>query len=241
MTTATHVRDRSLIFSADSVRAILDGRKTQTRRVITPQPAHVQRHEWRGRVLYDAEHRLWWWKEHSFENLIDFTDERRRLARLSPFGSPGDHLWVREVWMPVDLSYRAPASYAVKRDRAGKKHAVIYRADSDAHVDWNSPIHMPRWASRITLEIVGVRVERVQDITPEDCQQEGVTVPRCDCECCSHSSKVCTADQSAYLEAFRELWDSINGKKHPWASNPFVWVISFRKLNAASAAKGGQS
>ena len=102
---------------------------------------------------------------------------------------------------------------------------------------WRPSIHMPRRASRLTLEIAEIRVQRLQDLTPEDAQAEGIQVARCGCEVCSHTSAICPADGGAYIEAFAALWDSINGKRAPWGANPWVWALTFRRVDVPSQAK----
>lgn len=92
------MKSRPILLSSSMVRALLAGTKTQTRRIVKPQPEHLQHHVYKGKALYDAEHRIWWWKQNSFENLIDFEDGRRELAKLCPHGVVGDQLWVRETW-----------------------------------------------------------------------------------------------------------------------------------------------
>jgi hypothetical protein len=134
-------------------------------------------------------------------------------------------LWVRETWIPRYFSDGRPA----------------YRADWSLLASevvpeprWRPSIHMPRWVSRITLEVTGVRVERLQAITAEDVIAEGVDPGphRCSCEPCSMTSSLCPASASSLVLGFGELWDSINAKRgYPWASNPFVWVVEFRRLH----------
>jgi uncharacterized protein YqfB (UPF0267 family) len=133
----------------------------------------------------------------------------RDILSLCPYGIPGDRLWVRETWA----------------DPCGKR-LPVYRADEATaylNVKWRPSIFMPRWASRITLEVTGVRVERLQDITEEDAQAEGVEARR------SMKDGVAPVVYS-YQDPFRIIWDSINGKKYPWSDNPWVWVIEFRHM-----------
>jgi hypothetical protein len=119
-----------------------------------------------------------------------------------PYGYPGDRLWVRETWKPCF------------DDKSGTQ----YRADERGCTGpWRPSIFMQRKRSRITLEIAEVRVERVQDISPDDCVAEGVTVYG-------------STDSGDLRQAYAELWDSINGKTYPWASNPWVWAIHFSRL-----------
>ncbi len=134
--------------------------------------------------------------------------------RPLPF-QPGMKLWVRETFLPEHF------------DDSSK---IYYRADiADGLVPehlrndcrWYPSIFMPRWASRITLEVVSVRVERLQEITEEDAVREG----------CTHTGLGVAADEiESAREQFQRLWDSINGKKYPWDSNPFVWVVEFKRV-----------
>ena len=146
--------ERPILFSAPMVRAILDGRKTQTRRILNPQPIETL--------------------PRTDDRLIDL------LVRDSPYGATGDLLWVK----------------------------------------WKPSIYMPRWASRITLEIVSVRVERLKSISEDDAQAEGAEVPMtCDV---SHSAR----------NNFAQLWESINGPGS-WDANPWVWVVEFKRFDKA--------
>jgi len=126
----------------------------------------------------------------------------RESVRLTRADSDGAPLIEPPVWYTADGECPEPDAYPFSRPS----------------------IHMPRWASRIALEITNVRVERLQDISEEDAQAEGV--PK------SITQYGLTIDYENYREPFIELWDKINGKKHPWASNPWVWVVEFRKIDA---------
>ena len=178
-------KEHPIIFSGPMVRAMLSGTKTQTRRIVQPQPSS-------GLIVGEG---FWWWQGgRCWRRQEDLVIELRATARWKI----GDRLWVRETWQMNE-----PPSGA------------IYRADDVAgHIDsgWRPSIFMPRWASRITLEVTAVRVERLQDITEEDATREG-------CTCRFH---------------FRQVWDRINGKRGSWASNPWVWVISFHRLEGAA-------
>lgn len=169
------------------VRAILDGRKTQTRRVIKPQPhAAADAFAWVARGKHSR------WTAQKDGKAIG-------LWFLCPYGGPGDRLWVRETWCEfIDDQGRAVAC------------AADGWAECPAEDDrWRPSIFMPRWASRITLEITGVRVERIQDISEEDAQSEGVPIPI----------------------LFISLWDEINGNRgYGWESNPWVWVVEFKRV-----------
>jgi hypothetical protein len=191
MSTETKVRERPILFSGPMVRAILEGRKTQTRRIINPK----------------------WWR------CLDPENEQDRIAALSmcPYGQPGDRLWVRETW-------------AMMPDCHPVDSYPVYRAtdpgwdDSNSGLRWRPSIHMPRWASRITLEITCVRVERLCEISDEDAIAEGIT---------EQEAEDPTYDGSQPAWAFMTLWDSINGFGS-WAANPFVWVVEFQPINGTS-------
>lgn len=217
--TAVAVRERPILFSSPMIRAILDGRKTQTRRVMKPQPRlHSCEGGWPGRVDPMADgtwsvlcHACGWdgcWR--------------------CPYGVPGDRLWVRETWL-----YVGPGSgsdlpeYEIERARP-ENHSPSncwYRADPSwdsgdpASLKWAPSIFMPRWASRLTLEIAEVRVQRLQEISEDDARAEGVEVRY------EEGRKIVWA-----RDVFAELWDSINGQRAPWSINPWVWAISFKKL-----------
>lgn len=136
-------------------------------------------------------------------------------AERCPYGQPGNRLWVRETW----------------HDASSALHScVLYRADGDELYGgkWCPSIHMPRWASRITLEVTGVRVDRLQDINEADARAEGITDGGC-LNCGEPEPCNCAAPQPDARDAFVHLWMSINGPDS-WAANPWVWVIEFRRL-----------
>lgn len=186
--------ERPIIFSADMVRAILDGRKTQTRRV--------------AKYVLDTD---------MLRGGAYFGKEQQE-ARC-PYGAPGDRLWVRERWRVVErqLTRSGPPSclldYAAdpgSPELTPADPGVARRYATNER--WRPSIHMPRWASRLTLEVVSVRVERVQAIGARDALAEGAPF------------------DVDHLLWFRGAWDSINGKKYPWESNPWVFVIEFRRV-----------
>lgn len=202
------------------VRAILDGRKTQTRRVVKPQP------------YIDSQGNACW-------NSINFGQDGsgrplfRTLASplpcsknkrvLCPYGRPSDRLWVRETWGHFE---RAP--------KAGDQ--IYYRADGEClEIEpWRPSIHMPRWASRLALEITGIRVERLQDISEADAIAEGCTqFPNGYYRGGPH--KVSGLKQMASaVHAYRDLWESINGAGS-WDANPWIWVVDFKRLEGGAA------
>jgi hypothetical protein len=95
---------------------------------------------------------------------------------------------------------------------------------------------MPRWASRLTLEVTDVRVERLQAISGEDVRAEGIAVDRCPCEACGRTSQMCPATATDHIMAFAQLWDAINGKRASWSANPWVWVVAFRRIDLTGRA-----
>lgn len=198
-----HMKERPILFSASMVRAILEGRKTQTRRVCSSTKDHNFIELNGARAIFDSNR-----PPGRHELLLP------RFGVNCPYGEPGDQLWVRETWAPH------PASSMI----------FFYRADDEnKYADdrsWRPSIHMPRRASRITLEVTGVRVERVQDISEEDAFKEGALGP----QPCLVAGDISECGPPSFIHGYIEIWDSINGKKHPWASNPWVWVIGFHKL-----------
>jgi len=182
------MKEHPILFSTNMVKAILEGRKAQTRRALKPQPLN--------------------------EIPMNVPDEWVALTEVNPnhgkvikcrFGQIGDRLWVRETVHNDDEARR----YYYKADPPRER--FYYEGE------WKPSIFMPRWASRITLEITGVRVERLQEISLADIQAEGIYDDRA------------THNAPLQLGKFQLLWDSIN-EKHPWSSNPWAWVIEFNYL-----------
>lgn len=205
-------KERPILFSGPMVRAILEERKTQTRRIVKGKIAL----EW----LNDA------------GMVPEFVAEP--LNGLSPYGFPGDRLWVRETWME---NHSGPEINGHGRP--------LYRAswgNAPEGQRWKPSIHMPRWASRLTLEVLSVRIERLQDITNDDAMEEGIEVDIWDQAIVARKYdekdawfQVWTTDmenyasyETIYRESFRTLWESINGAGS-WDLNPWVWRIEFKK------------
>lgn len=221
------MKDRPILMSAPMVRAILAGTKTQTRRVCKPAQFYSLSHVVevpdpleRGQV-YNGSH---------------FGDEEGDVQFSSPYGGRGDRLWVRETFSGPWCMEAQDGIAAAPPSKWGESSEIWYWADGEpTHGDWTRPrpsIHMPRWASRITLEVTGVRVERLQDISEADALAEGVTpLPGGDMWTAGgvydgplHAAR----PQWAY----RRLWEQINGPEG-WAANPWVWCVAFRRLEAA--------
>jgi hypothetical protein len=203
--------ERPLLFSAPMVRALLDGRKTQTRRIEKGDVEEVDEPEWYGSRCLVHKPRC----QRAFcETIEDFElacggydcDAQGRTER-SPYGGPGDKLWVKETW-------------------AGEVgDEVEYRADNPDPTGgrWKPSIFMPRKASRITLEITAVRLERLQEISEEDAIAEGVE--RNVDDGVTYWGPLGKGHVDPRV-AYRWIWEDINGPRS-WAANPWVWVISF--------------
>lgn len=233
------MKERPILFSAPMVRAILDGRKTQTRRICKAQPP--------ADALWGSNGAEWMWLE-------DRDDVADRVIRC-PYGVVGDRLWVRETWAPDP---RAPMVDGVAVYRA--TDAVTLSAHGARVERWYPSIHMPRWASRIALEVTGVRVERLNDISEADALAEGVEpslsppgfsvmvedggcfwqhadnprgVPAVGDEAMGqrvvHVQPTPAKALTTAKERFTGLWLSINGAGS-WAATPWVWVIEFKAV-----------
>ena len=192
--------ERPILFSGPMVRAILEGRKTQTRRVVKPQP-ELQLKSARWMRCADEQHALF--TQHDGELCGQMASTRK-----CPYGKPGDRLWVRETW----------AHRRWMLGDASPSPTTVYRADGEDLKGcdrWRPSIHMPRWASRITLEVVGVRVERLQDISEEDAKAEGIEW---------------VIGYRSRIPLFSALWERINGPGS-WDANPWVWVVEFRRVS----------
>lgn len=200
------MNSRPILFSGPMVCAILDGTKTQTRRVVKPQPSMVgDMLRWRGFAVTSGD----------------------RPGIYCPYGQPGDRLWVRETWAryggdyPV-VMYKSTSDSLIGTAEIGLINDKFYRCRPSQKIKWRPSTNMPRWASRITLEITAVRVERLNDITETDARDEGVSVP----------DIAAGRMENPYRNWFSILWDTINAKRgHPWASNPWVWVLEFKLLD----------
>ena len=203
---------RPIIFTTELIPKILDGAKTQTRRVLKPQPKYLVGEKysqwfWCKKDVSEIEamrlhlsHAIWW----------DGVKTPRLMIPFCPYGQVGDRLCVRETWaVPRNLK---KASHLEVLSYGG---VIFYKANGDTLLKgniWKSPLFMPRWASRITLEITGIRVERLQEITPEDCVAEGYPfgeIPLC------RSDRELTISKQMRLGWYKDLWNSLNAKWKP--------------------------
>ena len=224
------MKERGMIFNAEMVRAILDGRKTQTRRLIKLS------HE-RGMVNPVVRGRNG-----------EISSITCRLApMLCPFGQPGDRIWVRETFQGPLVSEELLEEYRAYPEKFENPEYCEYAADGGPRPEycdlddnlrhgWRPSIHMPRWASRITLEITGVRVERLNDISETDAEAEGIDMEALfDAQDCYD----CIADHNmtgrpTVTGKFKYLWESIYGEES-WQANPWVWVITFQCVEGGAA------
>ncbi|MCA8026532.1 hypothetical protein [Burkholderia cepacia] len=211
------MKERPFLFSGPMVRAILEGRKMQTRRVVTPPNGYR-------------------WLDFDVGTLINNGGHKKHLTDLPQcHGIAGDRLWVRETWQhsnhplgpydaDCDVFYRA--DYLT--DPLGPD---LERSPDGIRRTWRPSIHMPRTAARIALEITGVRVERLNDCSEDDARAEGgeaigITFRR-DIDGKPHLIK---SLGGPYRDGYRILWESINGAG-AWDANPWVWVIQFRRID----------
>lgn len=197
------MKEHPILFSAAMVRAILEGRKTQTRRIVNPQPKNRRGGRWM--YCYESMNKklegsfYYSWPDKKNGNCFSERGPESQITYRCPYGQVGDRLWVREAW-------------AVHPETG----SLLYRADDDApeNTRWKPSIHMPRKHSRILLEITSIKVERVQAISWEDALAEG------------------TDNDPATTNAvgsFAKYWNYINGAES-WETNPWVWVVGFRKV-----------
>lgn len=223
MTTAVAVRERPILFSGPMVRAILEGRKTQTRRVakISTAPdmyANAERDPVGRWVLRSV-----------VPHGQDYT-----LGNC-PYGNVGDRLWVREAfWDHGDMG-----GLVTKLEERVEYRATEWdRKNPDDAGGWKPSIHMPRWASRLTLEITEVRVERIQECTFGDARDEGVVFDGGWWQGSEHPVKGTPKVFNSPVLAFADRWNALNGKRgFGWEANPWVWVIGFRRVLSEQGPK----
>jgi hypothetical protein len=183
------MEEKPILMSTPMVQALLnkDNPKTQTRRVMKPQPDN------RG-----------------YCNLKGLFVPIEKMRKYCPYGQVGDKLWVRETWLPFE---------------AQGPNAFLYKADIALinlhYLKWRPSIFMPRKASRITLEITDIRVQRLQEITEKDAIAEGIP---------AFAPNGIIRNYKIPQMQYEVLWDKLNGKKYSWADNPFVWIISFKRV-----------
>ena len=226
----TKITERGMIFNAEMVRALLSGRKTQTRRIIKPQPEATLSGSLSGK-----------WLSRPLNGLL--LPKIEDIAIHCPFGVVGDRIWVRETFQGPLFDYDLMDSYCKDPTPVEKPEFCVYKADGvpapefydaddELHCCWRPSIHMPRWASRILLEITNVRVERLNAINEHDAQAEGVAKLRGGFW--KHYQPGWTQHQLSARGSFVTLWKSIYGDES-WNSNPWVWVIKFKRIEVLTA------
>ena len=205
----TTIKERPILFSGEMVRAILEGRKTQTRRIMKPQPSSAPH-------IPEIQHRekstaIWPCETHPGQDYF----------AVCPYGLVGDRLWVRECWSQNNeqISDSVMDTRVVYRATSGRP-----ATDNGVSKPWRPSSHMPRWASRITLEITGIRVERLQAISYRDCLAEGCPPVPC-YDDAPEPETILAAIQGNY----QSRWESTNGPGS-WNANPWVWVLTFKRL-----------
>lgn len=208
------MKERPIIMTAESVRAILAGAKSQTRRLIDLRefgPSDTHGYDWTFR---DRKAR---WQDFETARLIE-----SKWCRFHV----GDRLWVKETWThDADSIDEAQAQH----EDAVSASQVYYRAslpndEAETFPRWVTPPYMPRWASRLTLEVVEVRVQRLQEISEGDARAEGCRGVR------GAVGQLLPGPPRTAREGYERAWDRINGKRVPWAGNPWVWAITFQRL-----------
>ena len=216
-------KESPLPLMPDMVRAYYEDRKTQTRRVVKPQSRQTPITNGSAQGEYTA-----WPHDDSCLEWNDVIADPAYYAAAGycPYGAPGDRLWIREALV------RAGAHVAYAYD-----YAVVLRDGAPVVWPWKrntlSSRYMPRWACRSRAELIAVRVEQVQDISEADAQAEGaereLRGPR------TYPGRYAARTRETYRDAFGRLWDSINAKRgYDWANNPWVWVLTFRRLGCTS-------
>ncbi|HDG8163929.1 TPA: hypothetical protein PCO66_004114 [Klebsiella pneumoniae] len=239
--------ERGMIFNGEMVRALLSGRKTQTRRIIKPQPEVTLSGSLSGK-----------WLSRPLNGLL--LPKIEDIAIHCPFGAVGDRIWVRETWGVVSHAFSddglmidwvpdrpATAIHEMPFGNGYYSGYAIYATDGDftwgdddGYEDgrwcWKPSIHMPRAASRILLEITDVRVERLNAISQEDAEAEGIDMEALydsqDCYDCIADHNM--TGRPTVTGAFKYLWESIYGEEG-WKSNPWVWVIEFKRFEGGAA------
>ncbi|HCJ2739963.1 TPA: hypothetical protein NQT30_004157 [Klebsiella pneumoniae] len=230
--------ERGMIFNAEMVRAILDGRKTQTRRIMKLQPKPSKTR------LGD-----FWFSSKKLESMVHVSDLAPGNSPIAdyhlfiqehccPFGAVGDRIWVREAFRVhsratdvATLVYKASERNSWTEQTHRVPVAVCNKPATPEK--WTPSLHMPRWASRILLEITDVRVERLNAISEEDARAEGIIDGGC-LNCGEPEPCGCANPDPDATDAFAYLWQSIYGQEN-WNADPWVWVIEFKRVEGGAA------
>lgn len=236
------MKQRPILFSTGMVQAILEGRKTQTRRVVKPQP-------------YIDKSDNFCWDGKNFGQSIEGFPRIQAIASpvpssvtkrvFCPYGAVGDVLWVRESWAETTNIERIHPWPNRPHTQTGDDSAIIYRADGHWQwldddgcmtdkTHWKPSIHMPRAACRLFLKITSVRVERLHDISEEDAKAEGVERSRSGDGRIVYKHYLKPKYGPSPVHSFQTLWEKINGAES-WESNPWVWVVEFERIEKPKA------
>lgn len=211
---------KPILFNTEMVKAILAGHKTQTRRVIKPQPRMIlayiacsSERRTAGKWSYPSELDWKMWEDESYKLPADFSEEERAQLWVPPVDAD-DTLWVRETW------YKDAGRYLYRADYGENEH--FYQDGNEISMHWHPSIHMPKEAARIFLRVKRVWVERLQDITAEDCIREGV-----------EEAVLSEVGAEFTKGVFSAIWNSTIKKDdlpcYGWDANPWVWVIEFER------------
>jgi hypothetical protein len=221
------MKERPIIFSGEMVRAILEGRKTQTRRVVT--------RAFGASECIMREKQVMTWQEY----LSRFVWAQSQILGGCPYGEPGDRLWVRETWQAQNLDGFWWHEITEHRELCNWAWTnPIEPAFEGTPPRWMPSLFMPRMASRITLEVVNIEVDRVQNITQADAKAEGAQPWFMASDGCKvteggaeFSIEFCPEEKRDYRKGYQILWDQINEKRgYGWDKNPWVWVVEFRAV-----------
>jgi hypothetical protein len=226
------MKERPILFNDEMVSAILAGRKTQTRRIIKRPFKFIYGLD--GKPIGVC------------TSTTTYCDVRGFIQKECPYGAVGDRLWVREAWLRLAPDHfqepDRPANHLSTRYDVPRVSCVAYRSDCSSESDqlrkeygyhWRPSIHMPRWASRITLEMTRVKVERLQDISEEDAISEGIESlgNKFFRDYLSNGAECVDMTKLKARDSFATLWDSIYAERgYSWESNPGVWVVEFRRV-----------
>lgn len=208
------MKERPILFSGPMVRAILSGQKTVTRRIVKPQYLDGP---WSVRQTESPRH-----ERHSHDWWLPTGSQPYAALPPCPYGQIGDRLWVREAWAQINVAQAPGESWVVYRECDNR---------TDYGGPWKPSIHMRRRDSRILLEVTDVRVERLQDISDEQAEAEGIEgcIPSCPGPYDEHGNPECDCMNLTCKQSFQALWESINGRKS-WDADPWVWVVEFKRI-----------
>ena len=216
------MKELPILFSTPMVQAILAGNKTQTRRIVKPQP-----------IVCDDARGGHYWPSNAVQSMVHVEKElqdydgiwRGLIDDCNPFGGVGDRLWVRETFRLYDSDECPHADFPCGCPRNG---TPLYKASHDCSdgEKWKPSIHMPRKAARLFLEITNIRIERLNDITSEDAKAEGFDYS-------THPSAIEMGYAIGAKTNFRVTWEQIYGQNE-WNKNPWVWVVEFKVIQGGA-------